>query len=82
VRALGVTTCIVKTDSKFVAGQVEKDYSAKEPILIQYLVVVRSLEKQFKGITLQHIDRNKNEETEMLAKAAAMRRLKSTKTQQ
>jgi hypothetical protein len=30
---------------------------------------VRSLEKQFKGFTLQHIERNKNEEADMLAKA-------------
>jgi hypothetical protein len=37
---------------------------------MQYLAVVRSLEKQFKGFTLQHIERNKNEETDMLAKVA------------
>jgi hypothetical protein len=66
-----VTTCIVKTDSKVVASQIEKDYSAKEPVLMQYLSAVRSLEKQFKGSTLQHIERNKNEEADMLAKAAA-----------
>jgi ribonuclease HI len=34
LRALGVTTCIVKTDSKVVAGQVEKEYSAKDPALM------------------------------------------------
>jgi ribonuclease HI len=71
LRALGVTTCIVKTDSKIVADQIEKDCSAKELVLMQYLSVVRSLEKQFKGFTLQHIERNKNEEADMLAKAAA-----------
>jgi hypothetical protein len=38
---------------------------------MQYLTVVRSLEKQFKGFTLQHVDRNKNEEVDALAKAAA-----------
>jgi hypothetical protein len=38
---------------------------------MQYLFVVRSLERQFKGFTLQHIERNKNEEADMLAKAAA-----------
>jgi hypothetical protein len=38
---------------------------------MQYLVGVRSLEKQFKGFTLQHIERNKNKEADMLAKAAA-----------
>jgi hypothetical protein len=71
LRALGVTTCIVKIDSKVVAGQVEKEYSAKDPALMQYLTVVRSLERQFKGFTLQHVDRARNEEADALAKAAA-----------
>jgi hypothetical protein len=71
LRAHGVTTCIIKTDSKVVAGQIKKDYSAKEPILMQYLAAIQSLEKQFKGFTLQHIERNKNEETDTLAEAAA-----------
>jgi hypothetical protein len=71
LRALGVTTCIIKTDSKVVAGQVEKEYSAKDPALMQYLTAVRSLERQFKGFTLQHVDRARNEEANVLAKAAA-----------
>jgi ribonuclease HI len=71
LQALGVTTCIIKTDSKVVAGQVEKDYAAKDPALMQYLTAVRSLERQCKGFTLQHVDRAKNEETDTLAKAAA-----------
>jgi ribonuclease HI len=71
LRALGVTTCIVRTDSKVVAGQVEKEYSAKDPALMQYLTAIRNLEKQFKGYTLQHVDRAKNEEANTLAKVAA-----------
>jgi ribonuclease HI len=71
LRALGVTTCIVKTDSKVVADQIEKEYSAKDPALMQYLTVVHSLEKQFKGFTLQHVDRARNEEADALAKATA-----------
>jgi ribonuclease HI len=71
LRALGVTTCKIWTDSKVIAGQIKKEYSAKEPVLMQYLTAVRSLEKQFKGFTLQHVDRNKNEEVDALAKAAA-----------
>jgi ribonuclease HI len=71
LRALGVTTCIIRTDSKVVAGQVEKDYAAKDPALMQYLAAVHSLERQFKGFTLQHVDRAKNEEADALAKAAA-----------
>ena len=38
---------------------------------MQYMAAIRSLEKQFKGFTLQHIERNKNEEDDTLAKAAA-----------
>jgi ribonuclease HI len=71
LRALGVTTCIIRTDSKVVAGQVEKEYLGKDPALMQYFTAVRSLEKQFKGFTLQHVDRSKNEEADVLAKAAA-----------
>jgi ribonuclease HI len=71
LRALGVTTCIIRTDSKVVAGQVEKDYTAKDPSLMQYFTAIRSLERQFKGFTLQHVDRAKNEEADALAKAAA-----------
>jgi hypothetical protein len=56
LRALGVTTCIIRTDSKVVAGQIEKDYAAKDPALMQYLAAVHSLERQFKGFTLQHVD--------------------------
>jgi ribonuclease HI len=71
LKALGVTTCIIKTDSKVVVGQIEKDYSAKDPALLQYLTTVCSLEKQFKGFTLQHMDCARNEEADALAKAAA-----------
>jgi ribonuclease HI len=71
LRALGVTTCIIKTDSKVVASQVEKEYAAKDPALMQYLTAVHSLERQFKGFTLHHVDRAKNEEADALAKAAA-----------
>jgi hypothetical protein len=36
-----------------------------------YIQLVRSLERQFKSFTLQHVDRAKNEEADALAKAAA-----------
>jgi ribonuclease HI len=71
LKALEVATCIIKIDSKVIVGQIEKDYLAKDPALLQYLSAVRSLEKQFKGFTLQHVDRSRNEEADALAKAAA-----------
>src|SRR5690242_14615733 len=66
LRALDVTTCIIRTYSKVVAGQIEKEYSAKEHVLMQYLTADCGLEKQFKGFTLQHVERNKNEEVDAL----------------
>jgi hypothetical protein len=38
---------------------------------MQFLTAIHSLESQFKGFTLQHVDRNKNKEADALAKAAA-----------
>jgi hypothetical protein len=38
---------------------------------MQYLTAIHSLEKQFKGFTLQHVDHARSEEADALAKAAA-----------
>jgi hypothetical protein len=38
---------------------------------MQYLTAIHGLQKQFKGFTLQHVDRKKNEEADALAKAVA-----------
>jgi ribonuclease HI len=44
LRALGVNNCIVKIVSMIVAGQIEKDYTSREPVLMQHLSFVQSLE--------------------------------------
>lgn len=54
-----------------IVGQVEKDFTAKEPELIKYLAAVRRMEKHFSGFTLRHIPRAENAEADELAKAAA-----------
>ena len=41
-KALGAKTLIVKKDSQVITGQVEKEYTAREPELIKYLSVVRN----------------------------------------
>ena len=58
-KALGAKTLTVKTDSQVVTGQVEKEYTAREPELIKYLSVVRNLERRFEGFTLKHIQDQK-----------------------
>lgn len=70
-KALGAATLVVKMDSQVVAGQVEKEYVARELELIRYLAVVRSLGRRFHGFTLKYIPRAENEEADELAKAAA-----------
>jgi len=51
VKALGARTLLAKTDSQVVAGQVEKEYMAREPELAKYLAIVRALERRFQGFT-------------------------------
>ena len=46
-KALGANTILAKTDSQVVAGQVEKEYMAREPKLVKYLATVRALERRF-----------------------------------
>lgn len=46
-KAMGIQKLLVKTDSMIVAGQVEKEYRAREPELTKYLEYVRRLEKRF-----------------------------------
>jgi ribonuclease HI len=71
-RALGVETCIVKTDSKIIAGQIEKYFSAKEPVLMQYFYQpYEAWKNSSRWFTLLHIEWNKNRVADTLAKAAA-----------
>jgi ribonuclease HI len=70
-KALGQKNFIIKTNSKVIAGQVEKQYTAREPELRKYLEVVRALERRFQGFTLKHIPRVENIDVDELAKAAA-----------
>jgi ribonuclease HI len=70
-RAMGVQRCILKTDSKVIASQIEKECIARDETLERYLVVVRWIERFFKGFTVQYIERAKNAEADELAKAAA-----------
>ena len=54
-------------------GQVEKEFTAKEPELIKYLAAVRRMEKHFIGLSFCHIPRNKNAEADELAKVATQK---------
>jgi len=69
-KALGAKTVLAKIDSQVVAGQVEKEYVAKESEMAKYLATVRALERRFQGFTLKYIPRAENTKADKLAKAA------------
>jgi ribonuclease HI len=73
LRALGVRRCTVKSGLQIIVGHVEKEFTAKEPELIKYLVAVRRMEKHFTAFTLCHIPRSENTEANELAKAAVQK---------
>jgi ribonuclease HI len=52
LRAIGVQTCVLRTDSNVVLEQIKKESIAREPILEKYLGLVRKMESYFKGFTL------------------------------
>jgi hypothetical protein len=66
-----VQNCIIKTDSKVIAMQIEKEFIARDSTLQKYLALIRRLENYFRGFSVEHIDRNKNTKVDELAKAAA-----------
>ena len=69
-KALGAKTMLAKTDSQVMAGQVEKEYVAREPELAKYLATVRALERRFQRFTLKYIPRAENTKADERAKAA------------
>jgi ribonuclease HI len=71
LRAIGVQRCILRTDSKVVASQIEKECIAREPTLERYLGMVKRMENYFKQFTVEYIEQNKNFEAGELAKGAA-----------
>jgi ribonuclease HI len=44
LRVIGVLRCILRTDSKMVTGQIEKECIAREPTFEKYLALVRRME--------------------------------------
>jgi ribonuclease HI len=70
---MGVQRCTLKTDSKVIAGQIEKECMAGDETLERYLATIHRMENYFKGFTVEHIERAKNTEADELARAAARR---------
>jgi ribonuclease HI len=71
LRALRVQTWVLRTDSKVVSSQIEKESITREPTLEKYLAIVRRIENHFKDFTVEYNERSKNSEADELAKVAA-----------
>jgi hypothetical protein len=54
-----------------IAGQIEKEFMARDESLERYLAVICRMENHFKGFTVEHIERAMNTEVDEMAKAAA-----------
>jgi ribonuclease HI len=53
VRANGVQTCTLHTNSKVIVGQIEKECIAREPTRKRYLALVKRMQCYFKGFTVE-----------------------------
>nr|AAX95295.1 Reverse transcriptase (RNA-dependent DNA polymerase), putative [Oryza sativa Japonica Group]ABA92634.2 retrotransposon protein, putative, Ty3-gypsy subclass [Oryza sativa Japonica Group] len=71
LRQYSLRQLLIRTDSKLVAGHVDKSFEAKEEGMKWFLEAVRSMEKCFTGITVEHLLRSQNEEADALVKSAA-----------
>jgi ribonuclease HI len=71
LRAIGVQTYTLRTDSKIIGGQIEKECIAREPTLKRYSALVRRMECYFKGFIVEYVKRTKNSKANELAMVAA-----------
>jgi ribonuclease HI len=61
LQAMGVQYCILKTDSKGIASQIEKECMARDETLERYLATVRRMDNLFKGFRVKHIERTQKQ---------------------
>jgi ribonuclease HI len=71
LRAIGVQTCTLRTESQVVAGQIEKECIAREPTLEWYLALIRRMESYVNVFAVEYIERTENAKANELAKATA-----------
>jgi ribonuclease HI len=67
MKDLGQQTFIIRTDSKVIQENIEKESEARNPVLMKYVEKVREIERHFKGYSVQHIPRDDNNKADKLA---------------
>jgi hypothetical protein len=53
---MGVQNYILKTDSKVIAGQIDKECIARDATVERYLALIRRMKKYFRGFFVEHIE--------------------------
>jgi ribonuclease HI len=71
LRSISIQRCILHTDSKVVARQIEKECITREPALKKIPGIGQKNGIFFKGFTVEYIDRSKNVKADELAKVVA-----------
>jgi ribonuclease HI len=61
LKAMGIRSAILKTNSQVISGHVDKSSKARDPKLEKYLDTVRRLEASFEGFSVKNIPRGENE---------------------
>ncbi|GJR57387.1 reverse transcriptase domain-containing protein [Tanacetum coccineum] len=69
---IGVQNLQVNVDSKLVANQVNRTYTAKETDMIKYLEKVKALASTFQALSIKQVSRSKNKKADALSKMASI----------
>jgi ribonuclease HI len=70
--SLGIRQLLVKGDSQLIIKQVHRECSCNEPRLAAYLLHVRTLEKDFTALELQHVPQADNSTADELSTRASI----------
>jgi len=69
---VGVKTLTCKTDSKLTVGHLNDEFQIKDPILLQYYHLVRTvIQSAFERVRIEHIPRTNNIRADVLSKLAS-----------
>jgi len=70
-KEIGATRLAARSDSLLVTGQVNGEFTAKDPQLAKYLDYVKILAAAFHTFRLSHVPRQENSRTDLLSKLAS-----------
>jgi len=79
-RDLGVKNLRCQTDSQLIAGQMNGDYQAREPLLQRYYHVARNLTLHFNEANIVHVPRAENDRADVLSKLASTKKVGQHRT--